>query len=286
MKHWTGKICTVLLVTLMAGNSLGAMRNLLSEFRSAISVRDSGKAQSLIKEGVDASDAVSIIISRNPSGNEDEDFFVPLIKALAKKTSFKNIPLYIGNGEAGRDDLGNIMLGTPIASNKILSALLDGGADPDRTRRLKDRSTGTEFDSHTTMLFETLNILRKQPVITENSDLLERVKILASHKASLKNVGLVGGLFTALVTIGSDNTVPTEAIHYFLEGRGLNRTSNMTDENLSSIVNVVKVLHDLGASTGDAKDYLKKLREKTYRNVPDAQKYLEEIEGAMKSSSW
>lgn len=277
-------VCAVLLVAVIAGCSSAAMRNLLTEFDAAVSRRDSEKARSFIKEGVDANDAVRIIISRNPVGNEAEEFFVPLIKVLAKKTSFKDIPLYVGSTESGRDNQGNIMLGIPIASNKILEALLDGGADPDRTRRLKDRSTGTEFDAHTTMLFEILDTLGRQTVVTKDDKQLERVKILAGHKASLKSVGLAGGLFVSLISIGGD-TIPTEAIHYFLAKRGLDRTSNLTNENLSSIVNVVKVLHECGAATGDAKDYLQKLREK-YRNIPDAQKYIGEIEDAMKSSSW
>lgn len=134
------------------------------------------------------------------------------------------------------------------------------------------------------MLFETLDTLRKQAVITKDDKQLERVKILAGHKASLKSVGLVGGLFVSVISIGSD-TIPTEAIHYFLAKRGLDKTSNLTEENLSSIVNVIKVLHECGAATGDAKDYLRKLQEK-YKNIPDAQKYIGEIEDSMKSSSW
>ncbi len=47
----------------------------------------------------------------------------------------------------------------------------------------------------------------------------------------------------------------------------------------------MEVLKECGADTGDAKDYLKELREK-YRNIPDAVKYLDKIEEAMSSGSW
>ena len=165
-----------------------------------------------------------------------------------------------------------------------MELLLDGGADPDKPRRLRDRSTNAEFASHTTLLFETLEQLREQPVIAEDDFLLERVKILAGHKASLKNVGVVGGIFVSILSIGGESST-TEAINYFLKGRGLESTGNLTEENLSSIINVVNVLRDAGAGTGEAKDYMKKLREK-YRNIPDALKYIDRVEASFKSSSW
>ena len=260
-----------------------AMRNLLDDFRSAISRRDLKAAQTAINEGINASDGVKSLLLYNPS-DKDDDFFVPLVKALAKKGSFKDVSLYVGSGTSGLERGGNYRLGMVISSNKVIDALLEGGADPDRPRRLRDRSTGTEFDSHTTLLFETLEQLREQSVIREDDKLLERVKILAKHDASLKNVGFVGGIFVSIMGIGGEPS-PTEAINFFLKGRGLDKVGNLTDENLSSILVVMKVLHDAGAGTGEANDYLKKLREQ-YRNIPDALKYLDKIEESFKSSSW
>ena len=275
-------VCAVVMMAcvlcLTCGAGFAAMRNVLMDFRDAIIKRDSEAAQAAIKAGVNPVDAVERIILTNPSPSED-DFFVPLVKALAKKGKFKGVSLYTDSGEEGRDPQGNYRLGRAISSNKVMEALLDGGADPDKVRRLRDRSTGTEFDSNTTLLFETLQELREKPVITKDDFLLERVNILAKYKASLKSVGIVGGLFASI--LGGT----TEAMCFFLKGRDLENTRSLTDKNLSSIVNVMSVLRDAGGGTGEAKDYMKNLREK-YRNIPDALKYIDKVEASFKSSSW
>ncbi len=123
-------VCAVVVMACMlclsCGAGFGAMRNLLEDFRSAISRRDSEAAQAAIKAGVNPKDAVERIILTNPSPQED-DFFVPLVKALAKKGNFKGISLYANSGEEGRDPQGNYRLGRAVASNKVMEALLDGG---------------------------------------------------------------------------------------------------------------------------------------------------------------
>ena len=266
-------VMTAVVLCLSCGACFAAMRNLLMDFRDAIMKRDSEAAQAAIKSGVNASDGAKIILSFNPS-DKDDNFFVPLIKALAKNGNFKEMKLFLGF----------------ISSNKVLEALLDGGADPDVIRNQKYQAhergigdttiEGSNVDIRLTYLFEILDQLRVTEVIEENNKLLERMRILAAHKASLRNTNSVASFFSSMLDVA-----PTEAIHYFLVGRGLNNINNLTEWNLSSIVRVVKILSDAGADKGDAKSYLKKLREK-YRNIPDAVKYIDEIEASFKSSSW
>lgn len=276
MKKFVVILAVLLMVTLClneAQTASAAMRNLFNEFQRAVERQDLESIESLIKEGLTVQDAVQYtadkVQSKSSLSENEEEFYVSLIKILTKyKGNFKDAHLY--NKQNGI-----------ILSQEIFKALLDGGANPDKDR----------YSNGYTLLFATLYGLGKQRIIKQDDTLLERLRMLVQHKASLIRDDNIEGTMNSLlddfaVVLGQEKTRydnDREAMSFFLKYRGLESTSYMTQDNLDSISAVMEVLHEGRASTSEAKSYLKKLREK-HRNIPDALKYLDQVSDSMTSS--
>ena len=233
------------------------MRNLFTEFTTALEKGDLKAIDSLIKDGLQVNDAVAptvyFAVGRSTSGiiqfrggryqmnaSVSEDFLVSLIKRLAKsKADFTNA--------FALDDV------SPLTYN-LLKALLDAGANPDKYERPMTQP----------ILFYKLERYNS----TKSN--IDSIKVLVDHKASLTK-GIYG--------------FRTHAMDYFLRHMGLEITSNLTENRLSYISEVLEILRKGGADKSDAKKYLDELRQK-HRNIPDALKYLDKIEDAVNGSWW
>ena len=85
-KHCSSFLFVLLVVLLSLSNICvvsAALRNLLSEFQSAISQQNLDKVQSLLKEGVDIND-VALLVTQNATDTRNLSFDVALIQEVAK----------------------------------------------------------------------------------------------------------------------------------------------------------------------------------------------------------
>ena len=253
------KFVVILAIVVMAALFLNeaqtasaAMRNLLSEFQTAMNAGDFDKINSLIKEGLQVNDTLEMVYElalKKPAGKASvsEDFIVSLIKRLAKaKANFKDKDVF---DEKSVYDLTYL-------SDNLLTAFLEAGMNPDVNpilRRYRDRN------QYHSPLFYCLS----------RGGYSKEIKLLVEHGASL-SYGMYG--------------FRTHAMAFFLEHRALEYTSSLTENNLKYITEVVEILRKAGADKSDAKKYLDKCREK-HRNVPDALKYLDKVEDAV-NGSW
>ena len=221
----------------------GAMRNLLHEFHSAIYAGDMNKVNSLIKEGLYVNDAIEptynfcLKISQLISAAPDA-------KTLAAEKFCVSLVKTLSRAKADFTNSLAYYDNYKLSAN-ILKAFLEAGADPDKT--IANRVPSALF-----LLLES----------AANMQNVEKISILVEHKASLTK-GIYG--------------FRDHALCFFLQNRGLEKTSNFTSSNLNFIFSVVDILRKAGADTSDAKKYLASLRDK-YRNIPDALRYVNEIE--------
>ncbi len=213
------KFVVILAIVVMAALFLNgaqtasaAMRNLLSEFQSAMNAGDLDKINSLIKEGLQVNDTLEMVYElalKKPAGKASvsEDFIVSLIKRLAKaKANFKDEKVF----NKIFYDKKNDAIGYSIIdlSDNLLTAFLDAGINPDAGPDSSYYKERLEKEDYHSPLFFYLSRSGTPHVIKE------RIKIYVEHGASL-SYGVYG--------------FRTHAMAFFLEHRALEYTSSLTE---------------------------------------------------------
>lgn len=190
--------------------------------------------------------------------NKAEAFCITLIKKLTKnKANFKDI---LGDKFLGKEGQRS----ANYLTNNLLRAFLDAGAEPQYYlldfifEKFPYKWQGNKWDNQKAKLF------------------LERAKILVDHKVKVDRGGF--GCCSA-----------DSPMKIFLKNIYLFPSENFTEEDNKNhfeyISKMIALLHEAGADTKAAKEYLTELREK-YRNTPEALKYLDKIEKLVNKSSF
>ena len=224
----------------------------------------------LIKQGLNVNDTlrrmfcialdVSLINAKKTNEeefNKAEAFCITLIKKLTKyKANFKDIFGDKFLGKEGQEAANRL-------TNNLLRAFLDAGAEPQYYlldfifENFPYKWQGNKWDNQKAKLF------------------LERAKILVDHKVKVDRGGC-----------GCSADSPMKV---FLKNIYLFPSENFTEEDNKNhfeyISKMIALLHEAGADTKAAKEYLTELREK-YRNTPEALKYLDKIEKLVNKSSF
>ena len=248
-----------------------ALRNLLSEFQSAISQQNLEKVQSLLKEGVDIND-VALLVVKNTTDTRNLSFDVTLIQEVAKakggkKALINNFPPH-DNGAASAKFFRNI-------PNATLKALIEAGIDPN-----VQFPSGLWFAiwdmlmNSERLIFSTLSKEYTHSHIAYN--VIERLKILVDNGAKTD------------FWFGFDTR---SAAQYFVENSWDDLVKALTSSEATKATytayfsEVINILKNAGADMSKAQDFLESKRDE-YRNYPEVIAYINQLDEILTSSFW
>ena len=273
MKKYLLLALSALLVVLFSLSNIcvasAALRNLLSEFQTAIRQQNLEKVQSLLKEGVDIND-VALLVTQNVTDTRNLSFDVALIQEVAKakggkKALINNFP---------PDNLGGNAIFNKIP-NATLKTLLEIGIDPN-----VQLPSGFWYailnmlGNDRTFIFQTLS---KEYTHSHTADnVVERVKILVDNKAK---TDFWFGFGTR------------SAAQYFVENswedlvKALTSSEAVKEIYTAYFSEVINVLKNAGADMSKAQDFLKSKQDE-YRNYPEVIAYINQLDEILTSSFW
>lgn len=272
MKKYLSSALSALLVVLFSLSNIcvasAALRNLLSEFQSAVTQKDIEKVQGLLKEGVDINDVAPLVI-KNSINTRNLSFDIALIQAVAKAKGGKEA--LINNFPPEPE--GNVIFNK--IPNATLKALLEIGIDPN-----VQLPSGFWYailnmlGNDRTFIFQTLSKEYTRSHTANN--VVERVKILVDNKAK---TDFWFGFGTR------------SAAQYFVENswedlfKALTSSEAVKEKYTSYFSEVINVLKNAGADMSGAKKFLEGKRDE-YRNYPDVIAYINQLDEILTSSFW
>ena len=272
-KHFSFVLFSLMVTLFYVSNvcvASAALRNLLSEFRSAVSSNNIEKVQALLKEGVDINDVAKFVIVNSPA-KSNGSFYVSLIETVAKvkggkKALQNNFP---------PDDDGNFYRKFNDIPNAVLKALLEAGIDPDaQITSGFFYSILDMFWNNGRFIFQTLS--KEYTQSHTASQVIERVKILVDNGAKTD------------FWFGFDTR---SAGQYFVENswedlvKALTSSEAVKEKYTSYFTKVINILKDAGADMTKAKEFLKDKRD-DYRNYPDVIAYINQLDEIITGSFW
>lgn len=271
MKKYLSLALSALLAVLFSLSNIcvasAALRNLLSEFQSAVSQKDIGKVQNLLKEGVDIND-VALLVTKNSQGTGNISFDVMLIQEVAKvkggkKALINNFPPDVDGRNFNK------------IPNATLKALLEVGIDPNVQVQSGFLSSLLDmFLNYQRFIFQTLS---KEYTHSHTADnVIERVKILVDNGAKTD------------FWFGFDTR---SAAQYFVENswedlvKALTSSEAVKEKYTVYFSEVINVLKNSGADMSGAKKFLEGKRDE-YRNYPDVIAYINQLDEILTRSFW
>ena len=248
-----------------------ALRNLLSEFQSAVSQKDIGKVQNLLKEGVDIND-VALLVTKNSQGTGNISFDVMLIQEVAKVKGGKKA--LINNFPPSDNAAASAKFFNKIP-NAILKALIGAGIDPNVQFlgglwfAIWDMIMNSER-----LIFSTLST---EYVYSHSANnVVERLRILLDNGAKTD------------FGFGFDTR---SAAQYFVENswddlfKALTSSEAVKEKYTSYFSEVISILKDAGVDMSGAKKFLEGKRDE-YRNYPDVIAYINQLDEILTRSFW